>query len=216
MGKIRVLCYGDSNTWGYIAGTAERREERWTAVCQRILGEDYTVIENGLNGRTTVYDDPFNDYLNGKKSLGYTLISQKPIDLAVVMLGSNDLKYTGAVGAVTGADEIVRMLLNANEIYRVSQPVFPKGAKVLVLAPPLIDPALDTLRPDSTLAGTSAESERFAALYSQMAKNRGAYFLDAALYTKPSDVDCVHIDAESHVRLGKAVAEKILEIFSGE
>lgn len=216
MSKIRVLCYGDSNTWGYIAGTAQRREERWTAVCQRILGEDYTIIENGLNGRTTVFDDPFNDYLNGKKNLGYTLISQKPIDLAVLMLGTNDLKYTGAVGAVTGADELVRMLLNANEIYRVSQPVFPKGAKVLVLAPPVIDRALDSLRPDSTVAGKAGDSERFAVLYRQMAENRGVYFMDAALYAKPSIVDCVHIDAESHLRLGKAVAEKILEIFSGQ
>lgn len=216
MEKIRVLCYGDSNTWGFMPGTGERRgaEERWTGVCQKLLGEKYTIIENGLNGRTTVFDDPFNDYLNGKKCLGYTLISQKPIDLAVLMLGTNDMKYANAVGASTGADELVRMLLNANEIYRTSQPVFPKGAKVLLVAPPLIADEIDELRPDSTVAGKSGETKRFAALYEQIAKNRGVYFLDAAQYTKPSLIDCVHIDGESHRKLGIAMAQKIEEIFS--
>ena len=213
MRKIRVLCYGDSNTWGYIPGTGERREERWTAVCQRILGDDYAILEHGLNGRTTVYDDPFNDYLNGKKCLGYTLISQKPIDLAVLMLGTNDLKFTGAVGASTGADELVRMLLNANEIYRTSQPIFPAGAKVLLVASPRLAAQIDELRPDSSVAGKAGEAERFPQLYKQIADNRNVYYLDASQYAKPSLVDCVHIDGESHVRLGAAMAEKIKEIF---
>lgn len=214
----RILCYGDSNTWGFMPGSGERQPEskRWTGVCQKALGENYRIIEAGLNGRMTVRDDPFNDYLNGKKCLGYTLISQKPLDLAVLMLGTNDLKYTNAVGAATGADELTRILLNANEIYRTSQPIFPKGAKVLLVAPPLIADEISKLRPDSTLAGGAEDSKRFKELYKGIAKARGAYFLDAALYTEPSLEDCVHITAESHTRLGLAIAEKIKEIFSQE
>ena len=218
MERKQILCYGDSNTWGYIPGTGERQPEdkRWTGVCQKALGDEYRIIEDGLNGRMTVLDDPFSDYLNGKKCLGYTLVSQKPLDLAVLMLGTNDLKYTNAVGAATGADELTRMLLNANEIYRVSQPIFPKGAKVLLVAPPLIAEEIGDLRPDSTLAGAAADSRRFAELYEGIAKARGVYFLDAAPYTEPSLEDCVHITTESHTRLGLAIAEKIKEIFSQE
>lgn len=216
MERKQILCYGDSNTWGYIPGSGERQPEdkRWTGVCQAALGDDYRIIEAGLNGRMTVRDDPFSDYLNGKKCLGYTLVSQKPLDLAVLMLGTNDLKYTNAVGAATGADELVRMLLNANEVYRVSQPIFPKGAKVLLVSPPLIADEISQLRPDSTLAGGAEDSKRFKELYEAVAATRGVYFMDAAPYTEPSLEDCVHITTESHARLGAAVAEKIKEIFS--
>ena len=211
--RKQILCYGDSNTWGFVAGTGMRQPEdvRWTGVCQAALGDGYRIIENGLNGRTTVLDDPYNDYLNGKKSLGYALISQKPLDLVVLMLGSNDLKYVNALRAASGADELVRMILNANSIYRGSQPVFPKNAKVLLIAPPLIAPEIN---PDSSLAGGVEESKRFSKLYENVAKARGVYYLDSALYTEPSLADCVHITAESHARLGQAIAEKIKEIFS--
>ena len=218
MERKQILCYGDSNTWGFMPGTGERYPEsvRWTSVCQKALGEAYRIIDNGLNGRTTVFDDYYSDYLNGKKSLGYILVSQKPLDLVVLMLGSNDLKYTGAVGAATGADELVRMLLNADGIYRVSQPIFPNGPKVLLIAPPLVAEEITELRPDSTLVRGGKESKRFAELYQNVAKARGVYYLDAALYTEPSLVDCVHITAESHTKLGLAIAEKIKEIFSQE
>lgn len=214
--RKQILCYGDSNTWGFVPGTGMRQPEdvRWTGVCQKALGDGYRIIENGLNGRTTVLDDRYNDYLNGKKSLGYALISQKPLDLVVLMLGSNDLKYVNALAAATGADELVRMLLNANGIYRTSQPIFPNGPKVLLVAPPLIAPEITTLFPDSSLAGGAEESKHFARRYANVAKARGVYFLDSAQYTEPSLKDCVHITAESHVRLGAAIADKIKEIFS--
>ena len=216
MERKQILCYGDSNTWGFMPGTGMRypTDVRWTGVCQEALGEDYRIIDNGLNGRTTVLDDRFSDYLNGKKSLGYALISQKPLDLVVLMLGSNDIKYVNAVAAATGADELVRMLLNADGIYRCSQPIWRNGPKVLLIAPPLIAPEIETLFPNSTLVAGGVESPRFAQLYANVAKNRGVHFLDAALYTEPSLVDCVHITAESHARLGAAIAEKIKEIFS--
>lgn len=216
MERKQILCYGDSNTWGFVPGTGMRQPEdvRWTGVCQKLLGDGYRIIENGLNGRTTVLDDRFSDYLNGKKSLGYALISQKPLDLVVLMLGSNDLKYVNAMAAATGADELVRMLLNADGIYRVSQPIFPKGPKVLLIAPPLVAPEITELFPNSTLVRGGEESPRFSQLYANVAKARGVHFLDSALYTEPSLADCVHITAESHARLGEAIAAKIKEIFS--
>ena len=89
-----VMCYGDSNTWGYNPATQQRypRDERWTGVLQELLGADYRVIEEGLNGRTTVWDDPIEGYKNGREYLIPCLESQKPLDLVIIMLGTNDLK----------------------------------------------------------------------------------------------------------------------------
>ena len=90
----RILCYGDSNTWGYIAGSGKRypHDVRWTGVVQRELGEGYQVLEEGLVGRTTVFDNPFAPWRNGIDYLMPCLITHKPIDLIIVMLGSNDLR----------------------------------------------------------------------------------------------------------------------------
>ena len=213
MEKIRVLCYGDSDTWGYIAGTGQRREARWTAVLQQKLGDGYTVIENGLNGRTTVFDNPNNPWLNGLKGLGYTLISQKPLDIVVIFLGSNDVMYTDAEGSAAGADELVRAILDADAFCHVGQPIFPNGAKVLLLSPPLSAPEIKQVRPNTVLAEMADELLKYADLFQKVAQERGVYFLDAKLYARSSPVDCIHIDGESHQALGTAVAEKIREIF---
>ena len=90
----RILCFGDSNTWGYDPATGERFDEqtRWTGVLQAALGGDYTVIEEGLNGRTTVWDDPIEGHKNGHEYLVPCLETHRPLDLVVLMLGTNDLK----------------------------------------------------------------------------------------------------------------------------
>ena len=89
-----VLCYGDSNTWGYIGGTGERfaPEVRWPGVLQAALGGAYRVIEEGLNGRTTVFDDSIEEGRNGETYLRPCLQTHAPIDLVILMLGTNDLK----------------------------------------------------------------------------------------------------------------------------
>ncbi len=91
----KILCYGDSNTWGHIPVTGGRYGDdvRWTGVLQAALGEGYRVIEEGLNGRTTVHDDPIEGvYKNGKHYLIPCLESHRPLDLVIMMLGTNDLK----------------------------------------------------------------------------------------------------------------------------
>ena len=99
----RVLCYGDSNTWGYVPGLGVRHPEdvRWTGVAAKLLGPDYRIIEEGMNGRTTAFDDPYYDFRNGKRGLGYALCAHAPLDLIVVGLGSNDLKFTDGVLVLT-------------------------------------------------------------------------------------------------------------------
>src|SRR5919204_1412889 len=107
-----ILCYGDSNTYGYDAATAGRfpRDVRWPGVVRRELGPEFEIIEEGLNGRTTIWDDPFVDGRNGRQYLGPCLQSHAPIHLVVLMLGTNDLKA----------------------VFRVSAPEIASGAAALV------------------------------------------------------------------------------------
>lgn len=215
MTNVRVLCYGDSNTWGYTAGTAERYDEdtRWSKLLESILGDNFTIIENGLNGRTTVFDDPLEPHRNGLKGLGYALISSKPIDIVVLCLGTNDLKFTNAIGAAKGIEELVRTILNANAIYGGSSPIFRLPPRILLVSPICCHPSLDKLRPESSLYGRSEESKRFGALYKKVAEKYDIDFFDAASCAYASEIDCVHMTRESHKALAEALAEKLLEIF---
>ncbi|MFR5760773.1 MAG: GDSL-type esterase/lipase family protein [Oscillospiraceae bacterium] len=115
----RILCYGDSNTWGNIPADGRRypADVRWTGVAAKLLGDGYSIIEEGLNGRTTSFDDYYVDCRNGRKGLGYALCAHAPIDLIVVSLGTNDLKYTGAVGSYKGLDELLRLIEHADGCY---------------------------------------------------------------------------------------------------
>ena len=209
----RILCYGDSNTWGSTPGTGARidEEKRWTGVCQRLLGSNYRILEEGLPGRTTVYEDPCNPVMNGLSALGYVLTSQKPVDLVVLFLGTNDVKFTNAIGSANGIDTLLHHIMNANVFYKGSCPVFPGTPKVLLIAPPLILPQIDQAMPDSRFTGRSHYSNDFSRLFRQVANHYGVEFLDAAEFVKPSPVDCLHLDEAAHAVLGKAIADKIRE-----
>lgn len=214
MAVKRILCFGDSNTWGATPGTGKRiaEEKRWTGVCQRLLGAEYRILEEGLPGRTTVYEDPCDPLMNGLAALGYTLCSQKPIDVAVLFLGTNDVKFTNAAGTANGIDTLLHRILNANVFYRGANPVFCGQPKILLVAPPLILPEIDQITPDSRFAGCSHHSKSFSRLYRQIAENYGIDFLDAAAIVKPSMVDCLHLDEDAHAVLGTAISKKILEM----
>ena len=115
--KKSILCYGDSNTWGYIPDVGRRFPEdiRWTGILQNLLGSTYEVIENGLVGRTTVFDDPYGPCRNGLASLDCALLSSAPLDLVSLALGTNDLKFTDAFGSRRGAGRLLHEILSANQ-----------------------------------------------------------------------------------------------------
>lgn len=209
----RILCYGDSNTWGYTPGTGVRygADVRWTGILQKELAEQAIILEQGLNGRTTVYENPASPYRNGLTYLMPTLISQKPIDLVVLMLGTNDLGLTDAYGAVAGARRLCKQIRLAHHLEE-SSPVFPNGPRILLMAPPLAHEVIDQRDCPERIHHYPQESRSFSRLYRGLAQELGLDFLDAAAYTCPSPIDGIHLDAESHRRLGLAVAEKIKQI----
>lgn len=130
-----VLCYGDSNTWGYNPRTQARysRSERWPGVLAAELGSGFHVVEEGLNGRTTVWDDPIEGYKNGKEYLIPCLESHKPLDLVIILLGTNDLKTRFSVTAsdiASSAGVLVKMTLKSETGPALAAP------QVLLIAPP--------------------------------------------------------------------------------
>lgn len=222
MDAKRILCYGDSNTWGYKPAAAVRCDEntRWPCRLQKLLGEEFRVIESGLRGRTTVFDDPFDEFRNGAAGLGYALLEAAPVDLVILSLGTNDLKFTTAAASARGAASLIsrireittripsdRVISAAAEMYTSEAP------RLLIISPILIHPDIETINPRTTFVGGHEKSRLFAAAFRQIAEASGAYFLDAAKVASPSDTDGVHMAEEGHAALASTVAEAVLEIF---
>ncbi|HET7273343.1 MAG TPA: SGNH/GDSL hydrolase family protein [Rubrobacter sp.] len=205
-----VLCYGDSNTWGSDPETGERFPEdvRWPGVLARNLGEGYRVIEEGLPGRTTVWNDPIEgDYKNGRTYLMACLESHRPIDLITLMLGTNDLKARFG----TSASDIAQAATSLAEIMLRCGCGPDGGAPVVVLiCPPAVAKLTDMAQ---MFEGAEAKSMRFPEHYERFAEKIGSEFLDASQVIVSSDVDGIHLDAGEHRKLGEAVAERIRRIF---
>ena len=207
-----ILCYGDSNTWGYSPSIQDRyaRNERWGGVLRNALGEGYLVIEEGLGGRTTVWDDPVEGiYKNGRTYLMPCLESHQPIDLVVILLGTNDLKRRFGVGAfdiARGAGVLVQI------IQRSETGPNGKAPEVLLLAPP---PTADLAGTDfvEMFKGAEEMSKNFSREFRRMAEELGCEFLDTAEVIVSSKLDAIHLDASEHRKLGQAVATRVREIF---
>ncbi len=211
-----ILCYGDSNTWGYAPGTGARypRSVRWTGRMAQALGKDYYVIEAGLSGRTTVYDDPMNPILNGLEYLPMVLKQSAPLDMVILSLGTNDLKFVDAIRSARGMEKLVDVCKRANATLASSSPIFNENAKILVVSPIEQSRRMFELNPYSSfLPEAPEESKKFREIYSHYAKLQNVEFFDAASVASASDVDGVHMSPESHAALAAALTEKVLEIF---
>ncbi len=205
---FEVLCFGDSNTWGYSPKSAERfaRNTRWTGVLQAALGDGCGVIEEGLNGRTTVWDDPIEGDKNGRRQLPALLESHKPLDLVVLMLGTNDLKRRFSAPAsdiAAGVERLVGIIL-ASSSGRTG-----KAPKVLVIAPPPLARLTDLAE---MFDGGTEKSRLLGKLYARVAAEQGCAFLDAGSVIRSSDLDGIHLEEKEHRALGEAVAKEVRKI----
>jgi lysophospholipase L1-like esterase len=204
-----ILCYGDSNTWGFEPVSQNRYSgaERWTGILRQELGPDCEVIEEGLNGRTTVWDDPIEGYKNGKEQLLPILTSHKPIDLVTIMLGTNDLKRRfdlGAFDIASGAGVLVEM------VQKTDCGPGGRAPQVLLMAPP---PVAKLTEFDEMFEGAFEKSRQFGRHYQRVAEERGCAFLDTAGLIVSSDRDGIHFEVGEHKKLGLAVAARIRELF---
>ncbi|HEY3335619.1 MAG TPA: SGNH/GDSL hydrolase family protein [Candidatus Limnocylindrales bacterium] len=206
-----VVCYGDSNTHGADPVTHGRfpRDVRWPGVLASELGDAAAVIEEGLNGRTTLWDDPFVDFRNGRAYLLPCLRSHQPVDVLVLMLGTNDLKSIFARAAheiAAGVGALVDIALTSGTGPDDGAPA------VLLVAPPRLGETTD--RSELWGFGASrATSEQLPRLYRNVAEIKGVAFLDAAALVAGDPGDGVHLGVREHAILGRAVAGAVHELF---
>jgi lysophospholipase L1-like esterase len=188
-----ILCYGDSNTWGWNPETESRyaRDERWSGVLRQDLGEGYLVIEEGLNG---------------KEYLIPCLETHKPLDLVIIMLGTNDLKTRFSVPAcdiAAGAGVLVDLVLKSETGRDGSAPL------ALLIAPPPLGKLSGFAE---MFEGGSAKSLGLGRHYRLVAEENGCAFLDAAQAIVSSGIDGIHLDLSEHRKLGHAVASLVQDL----
>jgi lysophospholipase L1-like esterase len=200
-----ILCYGDSNTWGYDPSTCDRypEEVRWTSVLARELGDGYRVIAEGLNGRTTVWDDPIEEGRSGKSYLMPCLNTHRPIDMVVLMLGTNDLKQRFSAPAydiARGAGLLLDMIRKSEAGPGGSAP------QILLLAPPPLGRLTEYAE---VFAGGAEKSRQLARYYREQATLYRCRFLDTSDVIASSDIDGFHLEPAEHAKLGQAVARLV-------
>jgi lysophospholipase L1-like esterase len=203
-----ILCYGDSNTWGFnpVTGMRYPISERWTGVLAQELGKEYHIVEEGLNGRTTVWDDPIEGYKNGKEYLIPCLESHCPIDLVILLLGTNDLKTRFSVSAYDIAASAGVLV----DIVQKSATGPNNGApQVLLISPPVVGTLGDYAE---MFLDAQSKSGKFGKYYRQVADEYHCHFLDAAPIVVSSALDGIHWEASEHRKLGRAVAARVREI----
>lgn len=202
-----VLCYGDSNTWGYDAATEARHPHarRWTTLLAQELGAEYLVIPEGLNGRTTVMPDPFEgEYKSGKSMLTGILESHHPVDLVVLMLGTNDLKHRWGHSPW----DIARGIETLIKVIQTSGFGPGEGAPQILVVSPAATCVKGT-RFEEMFAGSDEKSTELARFYGPVAELYGCAFLDANRHIVSDPLDGIHLAAEELPKLARAIATAV-------
>ena len=208
--KKHSVCFGDSNTHGYCAepfdcadgGSRFNEDERWTCLLQTLLGPEYLVLEEGLGGRTTVFDDPLTEGLSGLNVIFPVLMSHEPVDLLVIMLGTNDTKDRLGMNAACIALGMGRLVDKCKSV-----PCWGGHApNILVVCPPhigreLADPCMGS--------GCAAKSEELAKYMEPAVTSRGCRFLDAEGIAEFNKVDFMHLTRKGHADLAAKLADMI-------
>jgi len=209
----QILVYADSLSWGILPETRVRLpfDQRWPGVLENRLnavGENVRVVEDCLNGRRTVWDDPFKAGRNGLEGLAQRIEVNSPLSLVILMLGTNDFQFchphNNAWSAAQGVARLVDVIRKA--------PIEPgmKVAPILIVCPPPPRTACGTMA--QKFDGAEQRSAGLAEAYMQMASELGCHFFDAGTVVSVSKLDGVHLDADQVVKLGDAMVEVVRPI----
>jgi lysophospholipase L1-like esterase len=210
-----ILVYGDSMTWGIVPDTRKRFsfDERWPGVLENTLrnsGRSVRIIEDCLNGRRTVWEDPFKPGRNGRQGLAQRIEIYSPLSLVIVMLGTNDFQIAHPQNNAWAAAQGIAALVNEirNAPIEPGMPVPP----VLVVCPPPIGPPKGSIA--VKFLGADERGRGLADAYREVTAGLGCHFFDAGSVTGSSHVDGIHLDADQHVTLGKALVAVVSQILS--
>lgn len=211
--KKTIVCFGDSNTHGYNSFNNGRftERERWTCLLQKYLGEKYSVKEEGLGGRTTVFIDPLFEGLDGLSYLFPCLMTHEPIDLLIIMLGTNDTKERFSAtpeNIAKGLERLTQKAIASKDAWR-------HAPNILLIAPPPIECGYEQTAVGGEMGrGCVEKSRALSPLYQQVAKQNGCHFLDAGAISgmEMYPYDFMHLSMESHKLLAVALAQLIPQI----
>lgn len=206
---VPFYSFGDSNTYGESPEGKGRygRDERWPGRLQAALGPEYLVIEEGLNGRTTVWEDEVEQDKSGKKHLPMCLASHAPLDLVILMLGTNDLKtrfHVTPSDIALSAEQLVRLILTADNGRRPNKP------RILMAAPTFVRRRTFL---GEVFGDRYEDSLRLGLLFKAVAERQCIDFLDIAQVAEPSELDGLHFDRGGHKMVALAMEEKVRSIF---
>ena len=206
--SMNILCFGDSNTWGYTPQTGQRypKEIRWTGIMQNKLGPQTNVIEEGLNGRTTNINETNRPLRSGADLLPVLIESHYPLDYLIIMLGTNDLKPKFKKKSKQIANDVGKVceLALGSEYFRS-----PKN-QLLLIAPSLLNSSVKECV--NEYASGIEKSHELARHYQLVAEGLGVSVLNAAKIIETNNLDGVHWDSQQHRIIGKAIANKIKAI----
>jgi lysophospholipase L1-like esterase len=200
-----VLCFGDSNTWGYVPGSNGERfpvDVRWASRLANALGDDWDVIAEGLNGRTATMDSPVADGRNGLTYLVPCLHSHMPLDIVVIYLGTNDAgdRYSLPAETVAGAvGRLVRVVRTSEAGRGYTAP------DVLVVCPP----PFGQLDPEGSFANAGTKSRQLGRWFAEVCRELDCELLDLNGIAAYSDLDGIHLEAEGHAAVATAVEERL-------
>lgn len=211
----QILVYSDSLTWGIIPGTRKRLDfdDRWPGVMENNLnhhGRKYRVMENCLNGRRTVWEDPFKPGRNGLHGIEQVIEMHSPLELVIVLLGTNDFQSMHHHTAWHSAQGM-RALISSIQQAPI-EPGMPRPPVLLVVPPPISNPR-GAIAPK--FAGGEEKCQGLASEYKTVAGELGCLFFDSSEVIASSEIDGIHLDKEQHQQLGDAMAEKVAEILVG-
>ena len=208
--KKHIVCFGDSNTHGYCADpndteTASDRfseNERWTCLLQKALGEEYLIIEEGLSGRTTVFDDPLHEKMSGLESIYSCLMSHEPVDQLIIMLGTNDCKERFGANPAAIAVGLERLILKAKTV-----PAWCCGKpNILIICPPWMREGFH----DEVMGLCCVDkSPHLANYFAPVAEANQCAFLDAEGIAEFNIVDFTHLSRKGHAQLAGKLTELV-------
>ena len=207
--KKTILCYGDSNTYGYIpTGGRYDAQTRWPRRMAALLGDACDVVEEGFNGRTCVMDDPTEGgFKSGLAHLPPILMSHTPLDVVLLMLGTNDTKRRFGLSAMTIGQGMTQLVRTARQ-YAFAEDGRP--SRIVIVSPPLIGENLMQTRFAEGFGEQAIEVSRgLAREYRRVSKLMRCDYFDAAPFAEVSPLDAVHMTARGHLQLAEALAEKL-------
>ena len=216
--KKHIVCFGDSNTHGYCpcpqdcadGGNRFNEDERWTCLLQKNLGDKYLVHEEGLNSRTTVFEDPLGEGLSGISAIRQVLLTHAPVDLLIVMLGTNDCKERFGASAYVIAQGLSRVIEKAKSVSDAWTLGFPN---ILVVAPPAIREEMQKHPVYGAMGEKAIEKSRaLARQYAFVCLSQKVTFLDAGGTAEMNSFDGMHLTRKGHAQLAEKLTAVVREM----